>query len=267
MTTTAIEHVRRMRGGAQSHLMRCRDDHYYIVKFRNNPQHQRILANELLTTKLAEHIGLPVPAGEIIEVSSELIADSPELTILIGNLQVSCEAGLQFGSRYAVNPAKGQVFDYLPPDSLPRVRNLDAFAGVLALDKWTCNVDGRQVAFWRKSRERNYSAAFIDHGYCFNAGEWTYSDYPLRGTFPRNEVYSAVTGWNSFEPWLTRIEELAEEHVWSAASQIPPQWYGNNWSELENLVVELLKRKKLVRELILAFKDSPRRPFPLWVAA
>jgi len=38
-----------MRGGAQSHLMRC-DDGYYVVKFQNNPLHRRVLVNELLGT-------------------------------------------------------------------------------------------------------------------------------------------------------------------------------------------------------------------------
>jgi hypothetical protein len=28
--------------------MRCGDDEYYVVKFQNNPQGRRILANELL---------------------------------------------------------------------------------------------------------------------------------------------------------------------------------------------------------------------------
>ena len=35
----AVQHVRRMRGGAQSHMMRCADGFYYVVKFQNNPQH------------------------------------------------------------------------------------------------------------------------------------------------------------------------------------------------------------------------------------
>ena len=35
----AVQHVRRMRGGAQGHLMRCSDGQFYVVKFRNNPQH------------------------------------------------------------------------------------------------------------------------------------------------------------------------------------------------------------------------------------
>ena len=54
----AVEHVRRMRGGAQVQLMRCDDEAYYIVKFQNNPQHLRILANEMLATRLAARLGL-----------------------------------------------------------------------------------------------------------------------------------------------------------------------------------------------------------------
>ena len=49
----ALEQIRRMRGGAQSHLMRCSDGNYYVVKFQNNPRHPRILVNEMLGTRLA----------------------------------------------------------------------------------------------------------------------------------------------------------------------------------------------------------------------
>ena len=57
----AIQQIRRMRGGAQSHLMLASDNNLYVVKFRNNPQHVRVLANELLATRLAEAVGLAVP--------------------------------------------------------------------------------------------------------------------------------------------------------------------------------------------------------------
>ena len=264
MATAAIQHVKRMRGGAQGHLMRCEDGHYYVVKFRNNPQHERVLANEFLATRLAERVGLPVPVAEVVEVSAWLVEHTAELTIVLGAQSIRCEAGLQFGSRFVVNPVEGQVFDYLPPEMLDRVRNLETFAGILALDKWTCNADGRQAAFWRKLRERKYSAAFIDQGYCFNAGEWSFPDYPLRGVYPRNEVYAAVSGWASFEPWLSRIEKLEADCVWEIAQTIPPSWYGDSWDELEQLVQRLIERKAIVKELIQAFKSSPRRPFPEW---
>jgi len=264
MATTVVEHIRRMRGGAQSHLMRCADGFYYVVKFRNNPQHVRVLANELLATRLAAIIGLPVPVAALVEVTPELIGRTRALTIVLGNTEVSVEAGLHFGSRYAVSPNEGQVLDYLPPDQLGRVRNLQIFAGALAFDKWTGNADGRQVAFSRKLRERKYSATLIDQGYCFNAGEWTFSDFPLRGVYPRNEVYTTVTGWSSFEPWLTRIETLEDDLIWAAAGEVPPEWYSSSWSELETLIQTLIRRKVMVRDLILEFGRSHRRPFSSW---
>ena len=70
-----------MRGGAQAHLMRCDDGGYYIVKFRNNPQHLRVLANEMLATRLAARLGLCVPQVEVVEVRPELIAYTSELVI------------------------------------------------------------------------------------------------------------------------------------------------------------------------------------------
>jgi len=261
VTVVAVQHVRRMRGGAQGHLMRCSDGNFYVVKFRNNPQHLRVLANELLATRLAQGAELPVAAAEVVEVGDWLIEHTPELNIQLAGSTIRCQPGLQFGSRYVVSPLEGQVFDYLPMEMLDRVRNLDTFAGMLAVDKWTGNANGRQAAFWRKLRERKYTAAFIDQGYCFNAGEWTFPDYPLRGVYARNEVYAGVRGWESFEPWLSRIEVMDDDSIWKAASEIPPEWYCSDWDALEKLAQELIERRPRVRELIVLFRNSPRRPF------
>jgi hypothetical protein len=265
LPVTAVQHVRRMRGGAQGHLMRCSDGQFYVVKFRNNPQHLRVLANEFLATRLAEGAELPVPATEVVEVGDWLVKHTPELNIQLAATTIPCQPGLQFGSRFVVSPLEGQVFDYLPPVMLDRVRNLETFAGMLAIDKWTGNANGRQATFWRKMRERKYTVAFIDQGYCFNAGEWTFPDYPLRGVYPRNEVYSSVRGWNSFEPWLPRIENMSDDLIWRAAGEIPPEWYGQEWDALEALVCLLLRRRARVRELITAFRTSTRQPFPNWL--
>lgn len=245
--------------------MRCSDGNFYVVKFRNNPQHTRVLANELLATRLAEAAGLPVPVTEVVEVAEWLVQHTPELNIQLASSTVRCEAGLQFGSRYVVSPLEGQVFDYLPIEMLDRVRNLETFAGILVVDKWTSNANGRQATFWRKLRERKYTVSFIDQGYCFNAGEWTFPDYPLRGVYARNEVYEGVRGWESFEPWLSRIEGMDEDVIWAGAGEIPPEWYGGEWEALENLAKALIERRARVRELISAFRMSPRRPFPNWM--
>jgi hypothetical protein len=158
----------------------------------------------------------------------------------------------------------GQVVDYLPEPQLDDVRNLREFAGMLALDKWTGNCNGRQAVFDRRPRERRYRATFIDQGFCFNAGDWTFPDSPLRGIYARNRVYARVTGWASFEPWLTRLEELDPDRVWNIADLVPPEWYGGDMSTLERLLEQLIRRRSRIRELIASFRDSTREPFPMW---
>lgn len=253
-----------MRGGAQSHLMFAEDGHYYVVKFQNNPQHIRVLANELLASRIAERVGLPVPIMEVVEVSSWLIENTPNLRVRVGSSSVPCQHGLALGARFVLGPLEGQVYDYLPASALDRVRNLDAFAGMLALDKWTCNTNGRQAVFWKRSRDKKYTATFVDQGYCFNAGEWSYPDSPLRGVYPRNEVYAGVRGWDSFEPWLSRIENIDPNILWEVAETVPPEWYGSAIDELERLIEQLIARRTRVRELIEAFRDSSRQAFQNW---
>jgi hypothetical protein len=260
----AIQHIRRMRGGAQSHLMLASDNHLYVVKFRNNPQHVRVLANELLATRLAAAVGLAVPPCEVIEVTEWLIQNTPDLTIELRGGAQRCQAGLHFASRWVGGLMPGQTVDYLPQEQLLEVRNLGEFAGILALDKWTCNINGRQAVFQRGRRERRYKATFIDQGYCFHAGDWKFIDISMGGVFAENTVYRGVAGWASFEPWLSRIENLTAETAWGIAEMIPPEWYGGDLSALEVLVQRLLVRRERVRELIVAFRESARQPFPNW---
>jgi len=240
------------------------DGHVYVVKFQNNPQHLRVLANEFLASKLASAAGLTVPEVELVEVSSWLVENTPELEIDLGKTRVRCQAGLQFGSRFVGGLMPGQVVDYLPEEQMTEVRNLGEFAGILALDKWTGNINGRQAVFARKQREKRYRAVFIDYGYCFHAGDWKFENIPLRGVYYRNDVYREIRGWESFEPWLTRFETMAAETVWAAASEVPPEWYGGDLSEMEALVEKLLARLSRIRELIEGFGRSDRKPFPKW---
>jgi hypothetical protein len=253
-----------MRGGAQSHLMLGADGHAYVVKFQNNPQHLRVLVNELLATRLARAVGLTVPQCEVVEVSEWLIEKTTDLDIDFGKYRERCRAGLHFGSQLVGGLMPGQTADYLPEERLEEVRNLHEFAGMLVFDKWTCNCNGRQAVFHKKPREKRYNATFIDHGFCFNAGEWRLIDAPLRGVYARNVVYRQIAGWESFEPWLSRIESLAAEKMWEIMDVIPPEWYGGDAGALEMLGERLLERRSQVRELITSFRESSRAPFPNW---
>ena len=99
MAVLAVQAIRRMRGGAQSQLMLGSDGNLWVVKFQNNPQHLRVLANELIATRLAQAAGLTVPATDVVEVSEWLIANSPGMHVEgLRERARPYQAGLQFGA-------------------------------------------------------------------------------------------------------------------------------------------------------------------------
>lgn len=257
-----------MRGGAQSHLMLGADGNFWVVKFQNNPQHIRVLANELIVSRIAEAAELSVPKTDVVEVTPWLATNSLDLDLEFGRgRRERCLPGLHFGSRFVGGLLPGDTVDYLPEPQLEEVTNRKEFVGMLSLDKWTGNCNGRQSVFTRKPRAKRYKATFIDQGFCFNAGEWTFPDSPLRGVYARNSVYSNVNGWDSFDPWLERFEQMSPDVLWAIAESVPPEWYGGDMNTIERLLEQLLKRRSRIRSLITSFRDSDRAPFPLWSAS
>ena len=94
---SAVQHLRPLRGGAQSHLLKASDGACYVTKFQNNPQHIRVLANEMLATNLGLALGLPMPRVEVIEVSDWLIEQTDALRISLGGAKITC-----FLARHAI---------------------------------------------------------------------------------------------------------------------------------------------------------------------
>ncbi len=262
----AVQQIRRLRGGSQAQLLRASDGAYWVTKPQNNPQHVPVLANELLATRLGQLLGLPLPCVKPIEVSQWLTEHTSELRIELAGSSTFWKPGLHLASLYVEPPSNGMVFDYLPESLLERLVNLSDFARVLVLDRWTCNSDGRQAVFSRKHNRHSYFVTFIDQGYCFNAGEWSFPDSPLRGVYARNCVYEHVCGWDAFEPALTRAEEIDVDAIWRIAAALPAEWYEFDRDSLDQLVETLYRRRSIIRDLITTFRTSSRNPFPRWIA-
>jgi hypothetical protein len=273
--------------------MRCSDgkDHsiYCVVKFQNNPQHSRVLVNELLGNRIARRMGLPVPRVEIVKVEAELIRWTPALCIEMPRSSTPCCPGLQFGSAHPGDPRRMTLHDFLPDEQLREVKNVHDFAGMLVFDKWTCNTNGRQTLFYRDSENgsgrrspgykgnavvpgsalgtpspsptalaghERYSTVMIDQGFCFNAGEWNYPDAPLRGLYTRNRVYEGITGMESFGPWVARIQNISERVLEEYAREVPPEWYEDDQDALHGVLERLYSRRSRVPELLLAAKKK-----------
>ncbi len=263
----AVEFVRRMRGASQPCLLRADDGGYYVVKFQNNPQHPRILANEMLAGRLAILLGLPVREPAFVDVPPQLIAGNPPMEIEIGNHRAPCAHGVQFGSLYPGVPGEALILDFLPDRLLRRIPNLaEVFVGAMVFDKWTCNCDGRQMIFTRPGGEEDapYRPWMIDQGFCFNDGEWNFPDSPVRSTYPRRLVYESVQGFHSFEPFLSRVENLEAEEIEMCAQGIPAAWCGETPEDLGRLTERLFQRRRRVRQALVDAKNGDLRPFPNW---
>lgn len=272
----ALEQIRRMRGGAQSHLMRCLDGNHYVVKFPNNPQGIDVLANEFLGGRIAELLGLSVSPGAVIYVDPELVRLTEEMYILKLRDKIRCQAGLCFGSCFPIDLSNGQfiefvdsvptssgvVHDILPDKFLADVENVGEFLGMLVFDLWTRNSSGRQVVFVRKEPHLPYRAQMIDQGFCFRGYVENFS--ALQATYHRWRVYENVRSIDAFEPWLTLVEQIDEETVATAASGIPNCWYADN-DALRNLLDRLYAHRNKVRGLLFSFRSLRRDLFPNWI--
>jgi hypothetical protein len=266
----ALEQIRRMRGGSQSQLMRCSDGEYYVVKFQNNPQGVRILANELLGGILAKRLGLPVPETAIVYVDAELIRHTEELVIELGRGRAQCQSGLCFGSRFPRDPAHHDslpaVWDLLPEGHFRTITNMPDFVGMLVFDKWTGNTDDRQSVFFRNQGQIQFTALMIDNGFCFNGQQWDFLDAPRRGICMRRWVYENVRGIEAFDWWISRLEhEIDESFLTSAFEAIPPEWYERDERSFLQLIKVLDYRRTRVRSLLSATIGKLPEFFPNWI--
>jgi hypothetical protein len=255
---TAVEHIRPMRGGSQPHLMRCSDGHYYVVKFANNPQGLRILANEYLAGRVAKLLGLPCPEICVLEVKEELVRLTPALSFQWVHHSSPAATGLAFGSRYpsrryGANRKLLSVVDLRLASGLGRVENLSDLMGILMFDKWTSNIDSRQIlCFPRPTKHwKTYRIFMIDNGFCFDGCDWEFKDSPLHGLYLDKDIYSAVQDLQAFGPWLERLEtRVTSEELKRIVEDIPRPWVKDDLSQFLELAKRLFERKKSVPGLI-----------------
>ncbi|MCC7342519.1 MAG: hypothetical protein IT170_15665 [Bryobacterales bacterium] len=279
MPVAAEKLIRKMRGGAQAWLIQAATGDTYVVKFRENAQHRRILINEWIASCFLEQLGLCAAKTSLMHFSLEWLeqASKEGLSIALGNTQRAISPGLHLGSKVAVDPGTTAIYDYLPDAILRDVRNRNHFHGMLAFDQWTTNADARQAVFFRgRFREflpegdfghnqRGFVAMMIDHGYCFQGPDWRLEDLPRQGTFVRPAAYEQVTGWNDFEPWLTRILHFPDSAVDRALSSIPSSWLEDGEEALlEKLMMDLLRRRQRAPDLLEACRNARPDFFPNW---
>lgn len=276
MPIRAKQLIRKMRGGAQAHLVQAEDGAFYVVKFTNNPQHRRILINEWLACAFLRHLQIHVPETALIELTPDFIDENPDLYLLMGARREPVPPGVHFGSRLAVHPDQVAIFDFLPDKLLLKIENRVDFLGTLVFDKWIGNSDTRQAVFFRAKAKTwtpltgerpariGFFAQMIDHGFAFNGPHWQFQDSPLQGLYFRTSIYDEVQSLDSFQPWLEMVENFPAEVIDSAWKQIPGAWLADDGDELERMLESLLRRRSRVSQLIWEMQSKHAKAFANW---
>jgi len=266
-----------MRGGAQSHLFETDDGNFHVVKFQNNPQHKRILVNELIAAVVLRHLQISTPETSIVSVSRDFLENNPDVHIQLGSKRIPAAPGWHFGSRFPGDPGTFAVYDFLPDALLTQLANRSHFLGVLAVDKWMGNADGRQAIYFRARisewapatgahpRRVGFVAQMIDQGFVFNGPHWEFADSPAQGLALRRLVYQGVRSFDDFQPWLDQVTHFPVEVLDQAVRQLPPDWLDGDEGLLERLLEELVRRRKRVADLIRDCRHSSGNPFPNWI--
>lgn len=276
MPIKARKLIRKMRGGAQAHLIEAETGDFYVVKFINNPQHRRILVNEWLAGVFLRYLQIHTPDNAAVELTPEFIEENPDLYLTIGPRREAVPPGIHFGSRLSVHPERVAIYDFLPDKLLDKVENLADFLGVLVFDKWVGNADSRQAVFFRARGKKwtpikgeggsktGFYAQMIDHGFAFSGSNWQFQDSPLQGLYFRTSVYREVSSLDSFQPWLSMVESFPTEVLDQASRELPQVWMEDDGDQMEAMLERLVKRRTQVARLLEEIRDKRASAFPNW---
>lgn len=251
----ATASVKGVKGGSESIVIRASDGRYYVAKAPQNPQHRRTVVNDFLASGLAHLIGLPTPAPTTVYIPTDL---SVTRSISGTEWPVDCgrrsSGGTCFASLMPVDPTGKAIYDYIPTAMWSEVANRDVALGCWLFDAWTSNADHVQVVFHRVRKRRGLPGRYwltkIDHGYCFNAQDWTLTNGVRRMAYWQTRPAAGLSALSDFEPYYTSIRSVTVDAIRDILQRIPPEWLvPGEAGMLERLANQLVQRARQIPSL------------------
>lgn len=261
-TLSAAAFVRRMRGGAQSSLLRASDGKLYAVKLQGNPQGPNVLGNEALGSWLTARLGLKTPEWSRIAIDDAFLDQNQQMWFETQSGRERPKAGLHFASRLQEAAGTGSVYEILPRTWFAHIKNREDFLGMLLLDLWCGHADNRQACFIQEANERGLIAVFLDHGHMFggpgHGGSWDL--HPAVSFFLDRTMYDGLWLDGRVGEWMRKIWSIPAEAAYTFVSSIPPEWSS---TPLELVVATILERRHTLQQLLNGLRAQFKAPLPM----
>ncbi|RFU62968.1 HipA family kinase [Peribacillus glennii] len=218
----------------------------YLVKFKNNPQGNRMLMSEYVGTLLAQHLGLPTIPFEIVYVPKEFITENK-----LDSFQF--KHGNQFASLYIEN-CSGLWFQ----PNKEQVINREMLAGIVVFDFWLRNEDrDASNILLQPSPKPNFYIHMIDHGNC----------YPRKSTLleiinnPKRLKLSVVHNWcmsmlddkEELTFYLNKIVNFNNDLVRELIYSIPDDW-GISDEVKKEFYTDIIEAKQVLPKVVEMMK-------------
>ncbi len=218
---TALQYIRKLRGGSQPILVQASDGFLYVVKFNNNLQGDNLAFNESMGSELFNMCGLPGPSWAAVWISEEFISRNRGCWMETSEGLRRPRAGWCFGSQF-LGLSDAPLLEILPGSSFRRIRERENFWKAWILDIFSNHADHRQTLFLRD--EAGWlDAYFIDHGHLFGGPQGTADPSFLASRYLDLRIYPevSITDCNRIQQALEFIDRVELTHT---AESLPEEW-------------------------------------------
>lgn len=218
----------------------------YLVKFKNNPQGNRMLMSEYVGTMLTQILGLPTIPFEIVYLPKEFITEN----------KLHCfnfEHGNQFASLFIEN-CSGLWFK----PKKEQVKNREMLAGIVVFDLWLGNEDrDASNILLQPSPGPNYYIHMIDHGSCYPSKNSLLEkiNYPnkLKLSVVHNWCISMLDDKEELTYYHDKIVNFNNDLIRELIYSIPDDWEISN-KEKKEFYTDIVEAKQVLPKVVEMIK-------------
>ncbi|MEM5646533.1 HipA family kinase [Bacillus cereus] len=106
IVTAKTAHKEINNGVTKPYIITCDDSEQYVVKFKENPEGKRVLANEYVCAKIAEILDLPLATPSFVQVNETFIQDYGSQ--VSAHTETNVTPGFHFGTKKIKKHTKSQ---------------------------------------------------------------------------------------------------------------------------------------------------------------
>ncbi|GEM_PF-3704301 len=225
-------------GGSDAQVFRLSDGRFVIVKFPENKQGEKVLANEFISCQLAESLSLPVNQSVLVSIDERLL----QLPRQNGKVPNNFTAGIRCGMIRFENAEGSQ-----PKDIFDHCTNSLQLHAIAVFEEFVCRQDGRQLLMYSPPGQSSKHFAAYDYGFAFG-GQPEWSTATLTGlsaaSLPLNDPYTLqpYSDGSLLRATIDQLRNFTPQQLSDCLMELHPPRWGVTISDVETLVSVLKGR-------------------------